>query len=652
MSVPAVDLSGRTPVVRLRTSPAWLPERFRHRPSRIMASFRPLPGERRLFRKRRRGLPSEWAPKHRKVTYGPLKGSYYDPDFVPHMNGIIDTLTFPSVQELTNCKAPQTGGSAGWETVIGYLADNDPADTLIVYPSQDTARKRCVDYLQPMFTGSPRLKRLLTGVADDLASLRVRLQTMLIYMAWAGSVTTIGNVSCRYLLVDELDKCPDQPSKREAGFEDLVSERTTAYDRFGSKKIWNSTPTATPSKIVKKLNEAEVVFDYFTTCPDCGHEQLMDFDRIDFNGERDPDRMLERRCASYICLQCGSAWDDRKRDLAARGTNGVWRARGDGRERTVYLREERPRKVAFHSPAWISPLVSLSKCAAAFLRGLKDPLALHYFVTQIKAEEYVQYDKQRQEDRILALRDDRPEGLVPSGNVVAALVAGVDTQDDGFVYWIHAMGWGLEQEGWLIRAGFVETAAALGQVLFATDYRDVDGIAYPVQLAVQDAMGHRTGEVYDFSRLHPGRIIPYKGAAGRRSTPWTKSKIDRYPGTDKPIPGGVMLYTCDTHHYKDLLAAKLAISADDPGAWHLHKDVTDELARHLCVEYKDERGLWQQPRNRPQHYWDAAMMAIVAADLLQLKFRQQTAAAVQAVERKKTVNPFTGGRQLFGGVRG
>jgi len=646
MTIPPTDLSGKTPSVRIRADIPWLPERFRNRGSRIHIRFRPTAGERHIYRKKKRGLPSVWAAKYRKTTYGPLKDSYYDPDFMPHMNGIIDTFIFPSVRELTNIKAPQTGGSAGMETAIGYLSDNDPADTLIVYPDRDTASKRCKDYLQPMYKTSPRLRRLMTGMDDDMASLRIKLKTMLIYMAWAGSVTSIGNVSAKYLIVDELDKCPDQPSKKEAGFEDLVGERTISFDKFGSKKWWNSTPTEAPSKIANKLREMDVIFDYHAACPDCHTLQLMEFDRIDFNGCRDPKQMLKENLARYACVACGSLWDDRKRDQAVRA--GKHFARDDGRERTVYLREVRPEKVGFVSPAWISPLNSLSKCAAAFLRGLKGKKALNYFTTQIKAEEFIHYEKQRAEDVLLKLKDDRPEGLVPSGGVVAALVCGSDTQDNGHYYWIDAVGWGLEQERWRIRAGFVETEAALELDVFGTEYKDVAGNVYPVQLMVKDAMGHRTTQVYNMCLRWPGRVVPYKGATGRRPNPYTITKIDRYPGTNVPIPGGVTLYTCDSHHFKDKVAAKLAVAAGATGGWHFDQGMTEEQATHLCAEYRDERHLWQCPKNKPNHYWDSGVLSIIASDLLQLKFRQKPEPPPAPTPKKETANPYTGGRQMFG----
>lgn len=629
--------------------------------------------ERAFYRLKPHRLPSEWAPRHRVITYGPRRGARFDPHFMPHVLEMMDAAATPCVREVVNCKAPQTGGSAAWETFLGNRADVAPGDALIVYPNQETCRKRCTDYLQPMFQQSPRLRGLLTGVADDMASMRIKLHPMLIYMGWAGSVTSIGNVSVRYLLVDELDKCPKQPSKDEAGFEALVSERTTAFDRFGgSVKIWNSTPTIAPSPIARRLRLVDVVFDYEARCPHCGHRQVMDFDHIFFGEERDPERMERLSLARYRCEGCAVLWEDRERDLAVRA--GRWIARGDGRSLKAVLREDRPARVGFHSPAWISPLNSLSKCAAAFLRGLQDKTAMIYFDTQIKAEEHLPDVRRGQEDELLELKEDRPAGLVPGGGVVQCLVAGSDTQDNGSYFWIDAVGWGLEGERWRIRAGFVETMEALIQVVFGTEYRDAEGNAYPVRLMMVDAMGHRTGDVYDLCRRFPMQIIPYKGASGRRATPYTKTPVDVYPGTKTPIPGGIFLYTCDSHHYKDLAAIKLSIKAGDPGAWHFDAGLTREEVAHLCAEYRDAKGLWQCPHGRANHYWDSAVLALIAGEIITLRFNQRPdtprrpAAIHRPPQRANTVeagqaapvspqrpqsppprvNPYTGGRQLFG----
>ncbi len=631
MLSPLTDISS-TRQVRLRTSPAWLPERFRNRLERIRIRFRPFAGERQFFRKKKQVPPSEWAERNRVVTYGPLEGSRWSNTFMPHMRGIMDASFFPSVRYIGNCKAPQTGSSAGAETMLGYIADMQPGPAFVCYPDRDTASKRSTDYMQPMFTMSPVLRRLLTGVSDDLAALRVRLRTMLIYMGWAGSVTSLGNISARYLVGDEIDKWPEQATKKEASTLKLFRERFRAF-RYGGKCWLISTPTVLSGTIsVYMHKEAEVVFDYHVTCPDCGEKHLMDFDHVRWPEDvRDPVQIERDNLAAYACPHCGSVWDDHRRGKVLQA--GEWHAREGGkeigRELFCFLRDERPSKICFHSPAWVSPLVGNSEMAAAFLRGLASPVDMHYFDTQIRAVAHIPRRQSRKEDAIYLLADDRPEKLVPGGGVVAALVASADTQDNGFYYEIRAYGWGIEQESWQVRFGFCMSLAELEHVMFEEQYQDAAGLYYPVHIMVIDAMGHRTGEVYDFSRKHPGRVQCYRGGQGRRANPVSFTTIDRYPGTKTLIPGGVRLVTADTHHFKDILAGKLMVKGDAPGAWHMHSGVADDnphgidFASQMCAEYVDDRNLWQCPDGKANHYWDCSMMSLVGADILQIKYWKQ-----------------------------
>jgi len=653
MPAPSQDIR-TTRTIRLRTAPDWLPEKFRHRTTRQRIQFTPSVGERRLLRRRKPIAPSLWAPANRVVTYGPLEGSRWDNAFMPHMRGIMDASFYPSVKEIGNIKVPQSGSSAGAETMIGYIADMQPGAALITYPDRDTATKRSNDYLQPMFKNSPRLRKLMTGSFDDMASLRIRLSTMLIYMGWAGSVSSLGNVSARYLVGDEIDKWPVQPSAKEAPSLKLFKERFRAY-RFGAKVWWISTPTLVDGPIWHYLlAEAEVLFTYHVTCPDCRQHQPMGFEQIRWDGGRaaDPRQVETDNTARYVCLHCGVEWDDRMRTKALQA--GIWRAygkgaawdkdtsagkiplSGDGRELFDYLRAVRPTKIAFHSPGWISPLVSNSEMAAAFLRGLKNSGDMHYFDTQIKGVAHVPVRQTRKEDAIYALADDRPDLLVPGGGLVAALTAAADTQDDGFYYEIRAWGWGkldgsgTEQNSWQVRYGFVTSLVELAAVVFSTQYQDADGLYYPVHLLVIDSGGHRTREVYEFAKQHPGRVQVYKGASGRKANPQSWSVIDRYPGTKQLIPGGVKLLLADSHYYKDLLAGMLKISPDDPGAWRFLASVNaDEVkgadyAAQMCAEYVDDHNLWQCPEGKANHQWDCAVMNVIAEDLLQIKYWPKT----------------------------
>jgi len=650
MPSPSHDIRA-TRTIRLRTAPEWLPEKYRQRTTRIRIAFTPCAGERRLLRRRKPISPSQWAPANRTVTYGPLEGSRWDNNFMPHMRGIMDASFFPSVKIIGNCKVPQSGSSAGAETMLGYIADMQPGSALIAYPDRDTAAKRSTDYLQPMFRKSPRLRKLLTSSSDDLAALRIKLSTMLIYMAWAGSVTSLGNVSARYLFGDEIDKWPvtDPTKAKEAPALKLFFERFRSF-RYGAKGWLISTPTVPTGPIWQYVTvQAEVLFTYHVTCPDCGRHQPMGFDQIRWEGGRaaDPQQVETDNSARYHCLHCDSPWDDRKRDKALKA--GVWRAygpgsqwasdtacgkiplSGDGRELFAYLREVHPSKIAFHSPGWVSPLFTNSEMAAAFLRGLKDPGAMHYFDTQVKAVAYAPSRQTRKEDAIYALADDRPDQLVPGGGRVAALTAVADVQDAGIYYQIRAWGWGADdgsgtgQDSWLIRFGYVTSLAELAAVTLINQYQDAEGLYYPVHLLVIDS-GFKTKEVYDFCRTNPTRVQAYKGASGRKANPQSWTKIDRYPGTNELIPGGVRLLVADSHYYKDILAGILRIQPDDPGAWHLTAAINQDnpagaaFAAQMCAEYVDQRNLWQCPEGKDNHQWDTSVMNLVAEDVLQIKF--------------------------------
>ncbi|MFA7173792.1 MAG: terminase gpA endonuclease subunit [Kiritimatiellia bacterium] len=623
MITPQTNIKKKRRVI-LRTAPDYLPESYRHRTSRIRITFRPTAGERRFFRKKEFLSPSKWAPLNRVVTYGPLEGSRWDNTFMPHMRGILDASVFPGVRYVTNKKVPQSGSSAGNETLLAWTADMDPGPVFVCYPDRETGKDRFRDYLSPVFTRSPRLRSLLTGVSDDVSSMRIKLQTALVYLAWSGSVTTLGNVSCRYLFLEELDKWVRQLDKKEADTLSLALERFRAYITNG-KAFMSSTPSDPAGPITKMWQKADAKFEYYLPCPECGTMQFVSDNNIRFGEHRDPEEIVKKDLARFLFPCCGVLVDDRTRIKSCQ--QGVWyETNADGspkdnpRPLEKVLAEDHPVSIAFTSPAWISPLFTHSEIAAAKLRATKDPVAAHYYDNQIRAVAHIPYRQGRKIDNILMRRDDRPEGLVPGNGLTSCLLAGVDTQDNGFFFDIRAYGWGMTQPSWGVRYGFIESLAALSTVLWETPYQDVDGLYYPILLAVIDSGGHRASEVYDFARQHPQQVAAYKGASGRRAQPYTKSVIDRYPGTKVPIPGGVDLYICDTHHYKDQLAGKLQIKPDDPGAFLFHADTDEAYAEQLCAEYVNERRLWDCPLNKANHYWDCVVEGQVAADIMGLKW--------------------------------
>ena len=602
--------------------------------------------ERRVMRKRPPIRPSVWAERHRTLSLSAVPGPWKN-ERTPYLTDIMDAAAFPSVETVILCKAPQVGGTEAAHNFVGYTLDRAPGPVMYVYPDKDTAADNSKDRIQPLIMDSPRLRGYLTGVDDDTARMRIKLRHTVIYLAWSGSPTSLANKPCRYVIFDETDKYPATAGKKEADPVSLGEKRANTYRASRKAKIWKlSTPTVESGPIWQAYTtEAQVRFHRHARCPLCGHLHLMAFKHVKFpEGERDPERIEAEHLAWYECPKCGRHWDDELRNQAVR--DGVTMSEGD-RSLTVeaYLNAFKPKKIAFHVPSWLSPFVSLSSIAAAFLRGTKDKAKLKDFKNAHEALPWVAYSEIRDEDAILALMDDRPRGKVPGGGVVACLVAGVDTQDDGFWYEIRAFGWGVDGGSWQVREGKTETFEILARILFEDAYTDADGKDYLIHLAVQDAMGHRTAEVYDFCRMHRGRVVPSQGVQ-RLNQPYVLANLEYYPGTDKRIPGGLRLCRVNTTYYKNTLAGKLEIHPDDPGSWRYHAETTPAWARMMVAEAQNDQGLWEPRSGYENHGWDCAALTLVAADILGIRFwpKNDTAASTQGVPAQATETRPDAGR--------
>ncbi|MFZ7126400.1 MAG: terminase gpA endonuclease subunit [Desulfobacterales bacterium] len=608
----------------IRIDPRWLaPE---DRGALRAWEFSWTRGEKKRLRKRAQIPVSEWCERHRVVVKSSVPGLWRNRT-TPYLAGIMDASYFRTVEGIVVCAAPQVGKSELVNNCIGYAIDRDPADVLYVYPDELTSREKSVDGIRPMIQTSRRLSSYTTGYQDDLGIFRMNLQHMTIYLAWAGSPSRLASKPIGKIVFDETDKYPVTSGKREAGPIDLGKKRLRTYK--GRSKWWmTSSPSTEDGPIWQALEtECDCVFDYWARCPECGGYQRMLFSEKDSSGgtvywirvpdgERDGRKIEAQQLAWYQCRHCAARWNDAMRDQAVRG--GQWRDRDLGRELFAVLEARKPRTIGFHLPAWVSPFVSFSTVMRAWFDAQGNFDKLKDFMNGYAAEPWRHYQKEREESRILMLRDDRPRGRVPGGGRVACLMAGVDTQDVGCWYRIRAFGWGgkeLSRESWGVRCGFVETEADLERVLFEDKYFDAEGNEYVVAMAIRDALGHRTSDVYDFCVKHRGRVFPSFGR-DTMPQPFSWGNLEYYPGTKKPIPGGLKSITVNTKFFKDRLARFLEIHPGDPSAFHLEADFTEAEAAHYTAEYVNEKGLWACPAHKPNHLWDCEVLAMVAHEVM------------------------------------
>jgi len=617
---------------RITSRPTWWPGEYPD--SMVGRVFTYRMGAERLRLKKPPRIPvSQWAEKFRVVEQSAKPGRWRN-DTAAYQVGLMDAIDHPSVETVVNCKPPQTGGTECAHNFVGSRVDMDPGEVLYVYPDDPTATLNSKDRIQPMLRKSPHMRSYMTGDDDDVSGKRIKLRHMVIYLASAQSASQLANKPCRYVVFDETDKYPTE-LRGESDPISLGRKRTTTY-AHSRKMIELSSPTTEHGAIWSSLKTCQLVFHFWPRCPHCGQHQPMHFSGIKWDGgsDADPEEVRAYGLAWYECRHCGGAWTDDDRDDAVRA--GEWRAdsgghpmfeqmdaamgEAQGLELFAALDKVQPKKIGFHMSAWVSPWVSLSECAAAFLDGQRDKTKLKDFSNGYEAVPWKEWRQSRAEDSIMALQDEYDEGEVPEWADV--LLCGADTQDNGFWYDLRAVQRGPLLRAHSIRRGFVDSLDALEEVAINTVYCKPDGTEMPLKAGVVDAMGHRTVEVYDWCR----RVRLFRPLKGERKLAplHAETKLEKMPGSGRAIPGGLILYRIDTNHFKDLLAAKLQVSVADPGAWTFARGLDPSHARHYVAEDVDEKtGYWMCPGGRANHLWDCSVYVLALAYILRLRLSRR-----------------------------
>lgn len=583
-----------------------------------------IPGSRplcQLMRTPDRLTISQWAEQHRRVTEIDATPGPWRTDLVPHTRQIMDTIGKPWVREVWICAVERSAktqillNTACWAIDQGSRSGN----IFWLMPTEHDARRAMGERVIPVLRASRRLAGYLPDRQDDITRGTIRFRHGLrLFPAWANSPSSIASYFGRLNIADEVDKFPPRTSE---GTDPITLFRKRARDdRSGSKYVYCSTPAG--RYIHQGMMDCQQVWSYRLKCPHCSELIEPDLDHLVIPEDATP---MHPGAVAYACNDCGALWDETDRERAYQ--SGLWVA-VKGADLT------RPETVGFHLPALQLPRVPLTEIAAAVLRAKTgDAVSKIALANGYEAIDYVPDTKERVEEIILRLRDDRPVAIVPTW--ADALEISIDTQDAGFWYRVRAWQYQTMQSA-LVRHGYVESFDALDTLIYHSAYRDAEGGEHRIMAGIIDSAGHRTAEVYDWCRRAGSIVIPAKGASGRKTQPVTVSKIDHYPGTSKAIPGGLRLYHIDTHFHKDALAARLAIEPGDPGCFWLHSGYTelqqlerqsnptlplpgnlDDYARQLCAEYRDERGQWQCPPGKANHLWDCESNGLALALYLQ-----------------------------------
>ncbi len=572
---------------------------------------------------------TEWAnAEFRLPQESTSEHGRYRTSRTPFVEEILDELSPTSPTEIVVLIKPtQLAGSTIALIFLCGSAVLYPAPSRFMQPTDTMVRSFSKKKLNPAIQQIQALKDIIREPRSRQSGNTI-LQKDFPGGSWGlsggNAETAYRQESVKYLTLDDFDGFPIDIEGQ--GSPDKLADRRTGTFR-GRKILLISTTTRKESSNIERAFAPSSQGYFHTPCPHCGYYQYLVWGGRDkkygIKFERDRKGLVID--AWYQCRNCEQRIDEHEKPWVL--------------ENGIYVHKYPERKIrGFKYNALVTPVGWVNNwayIATEYLEAVADlrvgkPENYIVWLNSFMSEPWETHQAVRKEDSILALRDDRPQGIVPGGDRVAALLMIIDTQDVGFWYEIRAWGYGMVEDSWQVRFGFIDTFAACKLLLLHTEYPDTDGNIHKIKKAVIDTGGHRAHDVFKFCSEIGSLIIPLKGR-DRQSAHIRWVNQEFYPGTNIAIPGGAMRMDVDVNYFKDKLSGKLNVAPDDPGAWRMCADCSEEWARQMISEAIDVKTQRWVPRYEgvANHGWDVSVYGLALAEAMFLSSLSKTP-AVQA----------------------
>lgn len=557
---------------------------------------------RRVFVPPERLSVSTWTKKHIRL---PLKDSVGGP-FRPYsfQVEILDAYGDPMVQGLVMAAGAQIGKSRMTEAMAAYTVCEDAADLIWVYQTEKDAKIAMRERIQALVEGSPRVSQELTNSAQDVRTDGISFRNCSIYMAWAGSASSLASKTCRIAILDEIGKY-----KGDLGDEGspiaLAAARTNSYGDRRTIVAVSSCTTHEHGIWPEYLKTDQR--SYWVPCPHCGGHQVLEWPQVVYpENTTAEDLANEPESVQYLCAVCGEHWSDQEKRIAVDAGKWVPKACTIDDEGVIHGKTGTAFR-GYHLVGLLTPQRSLADFAIRWKQsqGKRSELA-----TFFRSDIGVPWSNVTEgtEDTVQANITNAYQigGTPPEGT---RLVAGVDCGKQAIHWVVRAFRPGT-YESWLIDRGVVAELQQLDQALLGNTY----GGQVIEQVGI-DA-GWKPERVKRFVHTRRGRCFGLKGrrehADGRllKASAWTSGKR----GTAQK--GGLRLWSVATTPLKD-------IRYDEQSAerWHVPADAGEVYREHCTAEVKieDDDGaeFWAPiTEETPNHYGDADLYAFVAAEKL------------------------------------
>lgn len=523
---------------------------------------------------------------------------------------------------------------------IGRRLDQKPVPILYVGPTKQFVTEQFEPRLMALLDQAPVLAqkvargKRMTKTRKVVAGVPVRL-------AHGGSSAALKSDPAGVAFVDEYDEMLANV-KGQGDPLGLVLARGDTYADFvvavnstpsvgavdtekaGGLEFWKVAPAEDIESPIWKLWQQGTRHHWAWPCPHCGEYFIPRFRLLRWTEKATPAEA--RRSAHLICpaKDCGGVIEDGHK--AEMNRRGVYVAPGQTVDAGGNVHGEIPENstISFWASGLASPFVTFGQRAERFLKAVEsgDQEKIQTAVNAGFGELFAQGGGEAPEWlEVARLKMPYLLGTVPAG--VMLLTCGVDVQKNRLIFVIR--GWGARATSWLIQHGDLWGNTAEPEVWAALDDLLEQRFAgLPIRLTFIDS-GFRPNKiergaehvVYEFCRRHQRNVRPSKGYE-TMSTPIKSSKIEVTP-VGNAAKYGLDLIRINTDWCKLWVHERIRWPQDQPGAWHLAEDTTDDYCMQIVSEARvrkpSGRATWVQ-RSRNNHYLDAEAMAYAAGYML------------------------------------
>ena len=262
---------------------------------------------------------SQWAEKYRVLDTGSAIPGPWKNSKTPYLVEIMDTLLDSDIEEIIFVKPTQVGGTEAMLNMLAYIAAQDPAPALAVYPSDELGERVVRKRIRPMIYASGPLRQRFR--VNESSASELFFEGMSITITGSGSPSQLSSFAIRNLFLDEVDKYPGA-TKKESDPISLARERTKTF-RNNRKIYITSTPTLKTGHIWKALEGADIVKHYFVPCPHCGRYIELRWKQVKFPDDEGMSYADRAEFAVYVCQECSAIITDR--DKPEMLQHGEWR---------------------------------------------------------------------------------------------------------------------------------------------------------------------------------------------------------------------------------------------------------------------------------------------------------------------------------------